>query len=181
MALLNVRAVENKSGYDFNAVNLSNIYAEDILQFKGALETSGATGSEVYVRVYNVTTAERDALTTSGSGQLVFNSTDDSLQVFKSGSWSDVGGVSAIGSLEDVNITGLSDNDILSYDSGTGSWVNTDDPTFSNVTLSGSLVDTNRINLPSTGSLDFYNSSGTLLMKLDSNGNLGVSGQIYQL
>ena len=125
MTLLNPRDIQNKSGTTFTPGSLTVIYAEDYNVFKVALEDSG---SEIFPWVYNVSSVERDALTTYGSGHVVYNTTVGSLQVYSSGSWQDIGGggggQSYLGSLLDVVITSVAGSELLTYDLTLGSWKN---------------------------------------------------------
>lgn len=110
-SLINLRSISNKPGYTFNAGSIYNIFAEDYLPIKDALQTAG---SEVLIKIVNLTTVERDNQVSTGSvtgsGIVVYNTTVGSLQ-FYDGTWHDltdnylVQGVLPIGSIPNLSGT----------------------------------------------------------------------------
>jgi len=89
-----------------------------LLQFSG----TGHAG----IRLNNLTTGQRDALGSPQKGMLVYNTSTNELNVYTT-SWGAItggGGATTVSGLDDTTISGLANNDLLAYDSGTGKWQN---------------------------------------------------------
>jgi len=70
-----------------------------------------------------LTTAQRNALTPF-VGQVIFNTDTDEVQIWTGSVW-DVVAVQtppSMATLTDVDLTGLANEDLLTYDSGSGEW-----------------------------------------------------------
>jgi hypothetical protein len=83
--------------------------------------TSTTQNFTVNSRFEILTTTERNALTPF-EGQVIFNSTDDVAQYYDGSVWINVGPLD-LGDLADVDLSGLNDKDLLTYDSGSGDWL----------------------------------------------------------
>lgn len=112
MAIINPRNVQNKSGVVYESGSLTKIYAEDYRVFSDSL---GSAGSEVYLWLYNRTTTERNALTPTGSGNIIFNTTTGSVDVYNGSTWISVGAGASAGVSDHGSLTGLSDDDHTQY------------------------------------------------------------------
>jgi hypothetical protein len=76
--------------------------------------TFGATFFEA------LTTTERDAIPAPFTGQTIFNTTTNQIEFWTGTAWS---APSSLGGLSDVDLSGLADQDLLSYDSSSGDWL----------------------------------------------------------
>lgn len=93
MTLISLRTLENATGVVYDNSKTKIIYAEDYAPLKAALQ-EGST--EVLIRVANLTTAEKNALT-AYTGMIVWDETLAKLQYYNGSSWADVGSGSGSG------------------------------------------------------------------------------------
>ena len=104
MTRINPRNVQNKTGVTFNAGSLTYIFAEDYKVFSDTLKDAG---SEVYLWLYNVNTAQRDALSPQ-TGHIVYNTSIGSIQFYNGTSWANIDngisqGILPIGSIPNLS------------------------------------------------------------------------------
>ena len=87
--------------------------------------------------------------TFNGVSQLVQTTADGKLPILDGSNLTGVSTVNTLADLTDITITALTDAQVLTYDSGTGKWVN------AGSTTSENLINTPTITSPTTGAIDF--------------------------
>jgi hypothetical protein len=88
MTKISLRTFTNKVGTSYTPGATTKPYAEDLNQLKDALQ-SGVR--EVLLKVWNVTTLERDALSGT-AGMIVWNTDETELQVYDGNAWGSLAG-----------------------------------------------------------------------------------------
>jgi len=97
----------------------------DTEQFKVGNGSSAWTSLSYATGVPVLSNSERNALTPY-IGQVIYNTDTDELQFWNGSAWV---GPNSIGSLSDVDLTGLSDGNFLQYNSSSGTWLAVPAPT----------------------------------------------------
>ncbi|HIF26224.1 MAG TPA: hypothetical protein EYQ41_08700 [Micavibrio sp.] len=115
--------VQLPTGYEDSYVNIGNV-------FYGSTVTGelfiGGTGALRLPSGDNTTRPGTLAGTTAINGMIRYNSTSGRFEGYQADSWQDILTGAAIGTLNDltdVDTTGVSDQEVLTYDSASGTWV----------------------------------------------------------